>query len=123
MAEEYDEVQAPPPVPKETDAEKSARRAGELGGALDAHRARVDKAHADYPTPPGVKFTRLSAAEKKRYNDRAAVVAASSREYHRAVRAAAARHRDEDHDVVVQVRGAAAARFLADYRRQKEAAR
>ncbi len=134
MADEDVKTAAPPPEVNEdakpaapspeTDDEKAARHRAELAALTSAHKERVARAHADHPTPPGVKFTRLGPADRRRYNRRRAAVDASAREYHLAIRAAVARHQDEGtngHDVIA--RGMAAARVLTDYRGAREAVR
>ena len=97
----------------ENDEARSKRRAAELAALVAEHRATATKAHADHPTPRK-KFARMSGDERRRWNTKRALIAASSKKYHLAVCAACARHRAED---------AAARAAVVTARADKETAR
>ncbi len=114
MAEADDE--AAPRV--EAGKEKSKRRAAELDALRANHAAHVRWAHETHPTPRGVKFGKMTDAERQRYVEKRKVIDAANRDYHKRVRATCARHRAEEpgHEAGV-VAGRAALRAARAKRR------
>jgi hypothetical protein len=116
--------------PPETDDERTARCAGELRALLVTHRENVARAHADYPTPlvPYRKkarwgFSAMNPAERKRANQKRAVVKSACKAYHRAVRAAVEKHQADGPNTSAVVAAGMAAHRVAEDRRRERAAR
>lgn len=102
---------------EETDAERSARHAAELEAHRKTHQSNVERAHARFPTPQGVKFLEMSAAQQRNFREKQNVIVSANRAYWRAVRQTCDRHRAESGiPAAVQQRGIRAAR-AAEQRR------
>lgn len=92
---------------KETDDERSERRAGELKTHFDAHMENIKGIHAAYPASFFTKgsYDELLLNEKafkdavEADNARRVQIDSANKAYHRAVRATFADHQAEDHHI------------------------
>jgi hypothetical protein len=87
---------------KESDDDRSKRRAGELGVHLTAHMENVAASHAKYPNAP-LHFERgreYTVAEMTDWNARRNDIDMANKAYYRAVMLTFAEHQAEDAHIV-----------------------
>lgn len=84
---------------KESDDDRSKRRAKEIGSHFEAHKENVAEAHEMFPAPMHRDWERLTDEEKKNWNLRGQRITSANRAYNLAVKRTFADHQAEDRHI------------------------
>jgi hypothetical protein len=84
---------------KESDDDRTKRRAKEFGAHLEAHKTYVAEAHEKFPAPLHRNWAAFTEEEKKNWNLRGTEIASANRAYHLAVRRTFDEHQAEERHI------------------------